>query len=287
MIYSPESARAYRADWCDFCRWLDDTFGEAYPLEAVPDDVLAYLIARRGKVAANTLERRLCAINHFFGIAGLKSPAESSRVRTLMRLIKAEDGTAKTPKHALCYADACIIASCLPDTLVGVRDKAIVLVGWGGAFRRSELAAMRCEHLEFTREGLIVTLPRSKGDRFGAAVRVHIPRMDDGRPDPVAALADWLCSARVKKDAVFRDILKDGRVAMRSLHPRTISDIIKRAARRAGYREDVASHSLRRGYATDIGRKYDLATLMTATRHKSSSVAVAYIDPARRDTLSP
>lgn len=277
MIYSDNSRRSYASDWRDFCRWLTSYYGEAYPLESTPIDIVDYIraLTRRG-LKPLTVERHLTAITYFFTAAGLDSPAAAAWPRQVLKAAKAKGGTLTHKKQPLLYEDVAIICAAIPDDdPAAARDRAIIALGWALAARRSELAALRVEDVTFTRDGCEVLLRRSKADRFGAGALLAVPRLSP--LDPCSVLADWLLRSRLTRGLLFG-----------GLHPRTISDIIKRRARAAGYRGDIAAHSLRRGYTTDIARAgHSLADLMAATRHKSTRVLVDYIEPLRRYKLKP
>lgn len=276
MLHSENSVAAYASDWRDFCRWLTSYYGEAYPLEATPVDIVDYIraMSKRG-LAARTVERHLTAITYFFSSASLDSPAAAAWPRQVLRAYKAKAGTCPRKKTALTYKDVCIICAAMGQEKADIRDRAIILLGWSLAARRSELASLQAEDVTFTRAGLEVLLRRSKGDQLGAGTLLAVPRLSPC--DPCAALGDWFLISGISHGFIFG-----------GLHPRTINGIIKRRARAAGYRSDISAHSLRRGYCTDIARAgYSLTDVMSATRHKSTRVLSEYVEPLTRYKLKP
>ena len=178
----------------------------------------------------------------------------------------------------------------IPDDLAGLRDRAMLLVGFAGALRRAELAAIRVEHLEATERGLRLTLPRSKGDRTGSGVTVAIPY---GATElcPVRALRRWQEAANITGGAVFRRIwvpptrhqLGEGPspvVGIRAIDAGTVARIIKTRAAKAGFDPDeIGGHSLKRGaLTTGMDRGVHPTRLKQFGRHKSYAVLDEYLE---------
>jgi len=170
----------------------------------------------------------------------------------------------------------------LPANLAGLRDKAILLVGFAGAFRRSELVAIDYGDVILTDAGLVLTVRRSKTDQEGAGRDVGIPRSRKASPTcPVAALEAWLEASlgyeRNEKSPVFRSI-QHGTPGQR-LAGKAVAEIVKKAAQRVGLDPTkFAGHSLRSGFATSAARGgADLQFIMAQTGHKNTDVARRYI----------
>jgi len=137
----------------------------------------------------------------------------------------------------------------VPETISGRRDRALLLIGFGGAFRRSELVAIDIEDLEETDAGVLVHVKRSKVDQEGAGREVGILR--GTRLCPVQALQDWLRAAAIDRGPIFRPISSAGLVGLSRLTGGTVARIVKRYAEAAGLDPDCYSgHSLRAGFAT-------------------------------------
>jgi integrase len=189
-------------------------------------------------------------------------------------------GSRQEAKAAILTADLRKMVRTLPATLAGVRDAAILLIGFAGAFRRSELAALDLEDLELSPEGLILTIRKSKTDQVGAGRKLGIPR---GRKTtcPVAALQRWLAARGIAAGAVF--IALDRGHAGERLGGQAVAEIVKRAALRVGLDPArYAGHSLRSGFATSAARGgADLPAIMLQTGHKSADVARRYIQAGR------
>jgi len=175
------------------------------------------------------------------------------------------------------------MVAALPDDLGGTRDRALLLIGWAGALRRSELVAIEVGDLEWTDDGLVITIRRSKTDQEAAGRQVGIPYGTNG-PCPEAALYGWLNASGIEAAPVFRKVDRHGHIGAKKLDPSSASIIVKQAAEAAGLDpEQYSGHSLRAGLATVAamgGATPDL--IMSQTGHKSAAMVVRYI---RRGSL--
>jgi integrase len=159
-----------------------------------------------------TIKRRLAAINYTHREAGYPDSPASTRnnfiVREVLNGIRRTRGTAQHGADPLLADDVKRIAAACPDTLLGVRDRALVLCGFSGAFRRSELTRiLKVDDLTFTPQGLYIRLPRSKTDQEQAGRTVAIGRGEHEETCPVLALRAWLDAARIESGPVFRVIV--------------------------------------------------------------------------------
>jgi hypothetical protein len=196
--------RAYRAGVRAWCAWCDQ---HALPcLPARSDDVVAFLAAERGRgLSVNTIDLRRAAIHYLHFIAGcVVRTAEAHVAETMARIHReAANGGDRPAKNLAATTDVLReILLPIPDDPPGLRDRALLLVGFAGALRRSELAAIRVEHLESRERGLRLTLPRSKGERAGKAVTVAIP-YGTTTLCPVRALGLWQEAAGISEGALF------------------------------------------------------------------------------------
>lgn len=164
-----------------------------------------------------------------------------------------------------------------PDSLIGNRDWALLLLGFAGAFRRSELVALTVADLEETAQGLRVTIRKSKTDQQGAGQTLAILRGDVHCP--VQALQAWLQAAEISEGYLFRPIGKGGRISPNSLSTKSVAQIVKAHAGRAGLKEaDYAGHSLRAGFLTSAAENgANLFKLMEVSRHKSVETVRGYV----------
>ena len=174
--------------------------------------------------------------------------------------------------------------------LAGLRDRALLLVGFAGALRRAELAAIRVEHLAPCERGLRLTLPHSKGDRTGGGVTVAIPY---GTTElcPVRALRRWQDAAEITEGAVFRRIWtpprgRDGRntplprVGRAAIDAGTVARIVQARAAAAGFDPTaLGGHSLKRGaLSTGMDRGVHPTRLKQLGRHRSYAVLDVYLE---------
>src|SRR4051812_9354883 len=157
---------AYKLQWDLFCEWCAQ-FG-LEPLPATPAVVALYITARAkaGRRPA-TIGLALVAISDRHRDAGYESPRKSELARKAFKGIRRKLGTASKQKAPLLNTQLRDVVSKLPSTLAGARDRALLCVGFAGAFRRSELAMLEVSDLEFTPEGLAVTVRRSKTNQEG------------------------------------------------------------------------------------------------------------------------
>jgi integrase len=155
----------------------------------------------------------------------------------------------------------------------------LILVGYAGAFRRSELAAIDFAHLAFTQDGLVIDLRRSKTDQEAAGRKVGIPFGKEVATCPVRALRRWLTESGITSGAVFRGVSRHGRISRRGLHKDCVGWILKRAASRAGLKpEPLGGHSLRAGCVTQAAMNgVSERDIMRQTGHKSAEMLARYI----------
>ena len=286
---APSTLRAYRSDWRDFENWCAGRGAVALP--ATPDTVALYLAARAESHRPATLGRRLTSITKKHETVGYATPATVKHlaVGETLKGIRRVHGTAQVGKAPLVTADIQKIVAHTTERLLELRDRALTLVGYCGALRRSEIAALWMTGLQRPDEGMVLTLRRSKTDQEGRGRQVAIPR--GAHPDtcPVRALERWIQAAGIQEGAVFRAVDRHGNVRPGPLHPNSVGEILKRAVVRAGYEpEDYAGHSLRAGFCTQAARNRATAfDIMRQTGHKSVAIVSRYIREAELFLDSP
>ena len=166
--------------------------------------------------------------------------------------------------------------------MIGTRDRALLLVGFAGAFRRSEIVALNVEDIAFSTDGATVTLRRSKTDQDGAGRKVGIPYGSNPATCPVRALQAWLAASGITEGPLFRWIRKAGRMQHGRLSGSAVAEIVKRHAGTAGLdTSKYAGHSLRAGLVTAaaIAGSSDRA-IMKQSGHRSSAMVQRYIRDA-------
>lgn len=271
--------RAYAADWADFRNWCEGHRLAALP--AVPETVALYLTDRTATLKTSSLARRLTTINRAHEAAGHRSPAtmQNAVVSEVWKGIRRKKGIAEEGKKPLLTLDLKRLLGQLPDDLQGARDRALLLAGFAGGFRRSELAGLRMEDLKETPEGMVAMLRKSKTDQEGQGRPVALPYGSDPLTCPVRALKRWLEMAGIGSGPLFRGIDQFGLVSDRALCPDSVAWIVKRATGRAGLNaREYAGHSLRAGLATQAAMNGagELA-IMKQTGHRSLATVRKYI----------
>lgn len=297
------TVRAYSSDARAFEAWCR---GYGFrPLPASPEAVAAFLVAEaEAGHSTSTIGRRCAAIRYAHKLAKVDDPTADEAVRAAMKGIRRRVGVAPSRKAA---ATAEIVAAMLmriPDTLAGKRDRALLALGFAGAFRRSELVALDVADLSEHADGLRVTVRRSKTDQEGAGIEKAIPHGRFIRP--VALVRDWLDAAGISEGPLFRPVSRSGRVRGLSLtgeqkgpadkltadtvtgatvaaSPRlttqAVADIVKRHAEAAGLDPAIfGAHSLRAGFITTAAeRGADMARIMDVSGHRDPRTVVGYI----------
>lgn len=275
--------RAYASAWREFEAFCA---GRGWPaLPAPADAVIAWLAALADAGArASTIGVKLAAIR-FAHQSQATDPTALPAVRLVWQGIRRTIGTAQRQKAPVTLDDLRAMARACGDDLRGKRDRALLLVGWAGAFRRSELVGLDVEDLRIN--GVLrVTLRRSKTDQEGAGSVKVIPAIG-GDLCPVAALRAWLDAASIASGAVFRSVDRWGHVRASRLSDRDVARIVKRLAERAGLDpRQFAGHSLRAGFVTTAAKVgVPEWQIQEVTGHRSSDVLRRYIRDAGRGQI--
>jgi len=219
------------------------------------------------------------AISQAHKLSGHETPTSSAIVRETLKGIRRHIGTATTQKKPLVVEHIRRICDCLGDHLADVRDRALLLIGFAGAFRRSELVALRVEDITEVPEGLKILIRRSKTDQEGAGRTVGIPFGSDPAICPVRSLRAWLTASEITTGPIFRGVNRHGHVSDRGLSGRSVARIIKKLVEQAGYDPSrFSGHSLRAGLATAAAAagKSERA-IMATTGHRSVNTVRRYI----------
>lgn len=242
--------RGYASDWKQFVRWCA---AQTPPLESMPATAATVALFLRDVADAGrrtaTVEHMLAAIRNMHRRANQDSWFKAPVILEMIKTIQREQGSMPHRKIAIGVHPLRKMIDACGNDLRGVRDRALLLVGWAGAFRRSELASMRVEHLKFGDEGLTIVLPRSKGDQSGHGITKHIERASKPEWCAIASLRAWLDMAGINSGHVFRDV-RWNRIG-KPISGQLVGITVKRCAARVGMQvEDLSGHSLRAGFAT-------------------------------------
>jgi site-specific recombinase XerD len=287
---APNTVRAYRSDLRDFEEWCGDRGASALP--ATPMTIAWYCTAlAEAGARASTIQRRLAAISLAHLVRGhVPSPTADLLVRTTVAGIRREIGTEPTQKAALVTAELRRLLAATPaDTLAGRRDRALLLLGFAGGLRRSELVALDVEDVRETVDGLSLRLRRGATDQGREGDEVGIPFGQHRDTCPVHALRDWCRTAGITTGALFRGVNRHGRLASERLSDGSVARIVQRAALRAGLDpSQYAGHSLRSGLAATAARcDAPEREIMRQGRWKSVAIARRYIRAGRLVAENP
>lgn len=278
---SDNTLKSYAADWNDFTDWCEAN--KLCPLPCKPEDIVNYINDLADNAKANTVSRRVTAIseNHIAGGYQENNPAKHVMVHNAMQAIRREKGTFQHGKAPILMETLPLLADMLSGSdLVTLRDKALLFLGFAGAFRRSELVAVQIEDLTFTTQGMVVFIPQSKGDQLGAGSEIAIPYAPQKEICAVRAVRNWMEAAGITSGPLFRGFKRNLQPRNTQLNDKAVAEIVKKYMARLGLDpSDFAGHSLRRGFATSAAQ-HDLNTLeiMRQTRHKSEKMVHRYIE---------
>ena len=241
--------------------------------------MIAGYIAELAKThAVSTIARKLAAIGKTHRARGMIDPTKSELVRTTMRGIRRKNGTAQVEAKPLLRDDLFSVLETMGARPKDLRDRALLLIGFAGAFRRSELVGLNAEDIAFVRHGMIITLRRSKTDQEGTGRKIGIP-FGRTRHCPVKALESWLELSAIDSGPIFRVMDKHGHLQPKQLSGEAVSIVLKARLRQA--RIDPAGysgHSLRAGFATSAAMaEASMLKIRRQTGHANDAMLARYI----------
>ena len=271
--------RAYRNDWRQFEAWCGRVRLASLPAEP---DTVAMFVAQQADSGLNpsTLTRRLAAIRLVHLGAGHTSPHNALKVTEVMRGIRRNWGQPPQKKAAAVDEDIKRMADAVePETAKGLRDRALLLFGFAGAFRRSELVGLNTWDLESRDEGMKVTIAQSKTDQEAQGQTIAILKQTGSSYCPITALNDWMTVSGIERGALFRRMFRGDKVGEQRLTAQSVALVIKDLAYRVGLNPaDYAGHSLRSGFLTSAARnRASIFKMADQSRHKSLEVLRAYV----------
>ena len=277
---APRTLRAYDGDWRRFTAWCAARGHTPYP--AAPDTTALYLteLAHEGK-KLSTVRRARASIAVAHRARGTLDdcPTRHPLVRELMRgLARAK---AEPPERAPAIAPEHLAAmlATLPTNLRGLRDRALLALGFAGAFRRSALVALRVDDLTFVPAGLEVRVRVDKSDPTREGRVLPVAYAAEPQRCAVRAVRAWIDAADLRAGPLFRAVSRRGGVGQRSVSDRAVDRLVKRTARDAGIELAVSAHSLRAGFITSaVRQKHPIERIRVVSGHKEGSRAFeAYI----------
>jgi integrase len=272
--------RAYKSDWAHFAGWCAMAGLQALPAD--PATLALYLTAHAGGLKVSTLQRRLASISQAHKAEGLASPVGTPAVKAVWGGIARAHGGPPVRKTPLVVEAMRACLDQLDDTVRGRRDRALLLLAWGGALRRSEVVGLRCGDVQAEDRGLIITVRKSKTDQLAAGRQIGIPYGRTPAYCPVRAYHQVINRSRTASSPLFVAIRPDGRPTGVPLSDKHVARLVKRVADAAGLAGDYSGHSLRAGFATAAAAAgASERSIMAQTGHKSLIIARGYIRPAQ------
>jgi site-specific recombinase XerD len=271
--------RAYENDWAQFEAWCQTV--ALGPLPAEPDTVAMFVASQAANgLSPSTITRRLAAIRLVHLGANHPSPHNTIQVMEVMRGIRREWAKPPEKKAPAIDEEIKLMADAVESgTAKGLRDRALLLFGFAGAFRRSELVGLDTWNLEERDEGLKVTIEQSKTDQEAQGQVIAILRQPDSPYCPVQALKDWLTVAEIERGALFRRMYRSDKVGKNRLSAQSVAMVIKDYAHKAGLDSSrYSGHSLRSGFLTSAARnRASIFKMADQSRHRSLDVLRQYV----------
>ena len=280
---APATRKAYAADRRDFAAFAAKQ--DASSLPAAPALVALYATTLAGTKTVATIRRRMVAIAQAHKNAQQENPVAHPQVQAILQGIARTKGVAQRKKEALTVdrlRDALLTLT--GDSLKARRDRALLLLAFACAARRSEVAALDVADLRFDRRGLIVTLRRSKTDQTGQGREIGVPYVVHEGLCAVRALRAWLDAAAIAEGPVFRTFSLGGELTPNRIDPKDVARLVKRVVAKAGIVGDFAAHSLRAGFITTAAATKGVseADIQRVSGHRSVAILRGYV---RRATV--
>ena len=284
------TVRAYTADWGHFSRWC--AARNLAPMPASPALVGDYLSDLGEGYARSTLRRKVAAIARANQHASHRLDTGHPSIRDVLRGIGRMHGLLPKRAQALATEEVQRLVAVCEDGLAGLRDRALLLVAFAGALRRSELCAIEVEHITWRPRSMELLLPRSKTDAEGDGARIGIPRGKAEATCPLRALRAWLDATGIERGPVFRAVTRHGTPRAAALSGKAVRLIVLKRAALAGIEgsrlEPISPHGLRAGFVTSAYRaQVPDEEIMGHSRHKSLATMPTYVRRSRVSHASP
>ena len=281
---------AYESDWNDFCDWCRYHHQKSYP--AQPETIVNYINDLADYAKASTIRRRISAISENYNASGdhVENPCRAWIVKEALIGLTRLKGTVQKGKTPIYWEEIEEMIHRMDLTsLQALRDRAVLLLGFMGAFRRSELAGLDVEDIKKYPQGIVVTIRHSKTDQTSAGQQIGIPYLSHSSMDCIHALQEWLTAAGITSGPLFRSFLKNGKASSRRLSDKSINLIVKKYAASIGLNPEMyGAHSLRHGFATYAALQgVEERLIMKQTRHRSVEMVRRYINEADLFTNNP
>jgi len=287
---APSTLKAYATDLANYTAWCNANALEAMP--ATPQVVGAYLAAAGEGYAAPTLRRRVAAIARACGVTGHPLDTKHPAIRETLRGIARKHGSRSRRSAALTTTEIRRLCRACGLEFAGVRDRALLLLAFAGALRRSELVALDVAHVSWTDDCMKILIERSKTDERGEGAELVITRGRAEETCPVSALRSWLEQAGFTVGPLFRRISRGGALGPNRLSADAVRQILLKRAGQAGIKgtlaEPISPHGLRAGFVTTAYRNgVPDEEIMGHTRHRSLATMRTYVRRSKLSQVSP
>ena len=276
--------RAYKSDFIDFGAFCAKHGFKSLPSE--PKIVSLYITHLSQNSKISTLRRRLVSISMVHRLKGHYLDTKHPIIVENLMGIKRVKGSIQKGKKPLLINHLKSIINVIDeqkfDEIKKLRDKSIILIGFGGGFRRSELISIDHEDLEFVPEGLKITIKRSKTDQFGEGMIKGLPYFKNETYCPVNSLKKWIKISKIESGPIFRRFSKGSAITEKRLTDQTVVLLMKKYLNLAGIEnKNFSGHSLRSGFATVTAESgADERSIMAMTGHKTTQMVRRYIREA-------
>tara|TARA_E500000178_G_scaffold354366_1_gene423074 strand:- start:1777 stop:2736 length:960 start_codon:yes stop_codon:yes gene_type:complete len=283
---STNTSRAYKSDFKDFVIFCNEI--NKNPIKPDVKDVSFYLTKlSKENLKFSTIKRRLVSIVVANRLKGYYLDTKNPIINDNLKSIKRKIGSIQIGKKPLSLDNLKrIIASIDYNAKIHknkkLRDRAVILVGFAGGFRRSELVNLDYQDIEFVNEGIKIIIKKSKTDQYGEGFVKAIPYFANSKFCPVLSIKNWLNESLIKKNSIFRKISKSGKILQTRLTDQSVALILKFHMLNAKLSpENYSGHSLRSGFATATANSgADERNIMAMTGHKSTQMVRRYIKEA-------
>ena len=276
--------RAYKSDFKDFGAFCAKHGFNSIPTE--PKVVSLYLTHLSANSKMSTLRRRLVSIGVVHKLKGHYLDTKHPIIIENLMGIKRKKGSIQTGKKPILINHLKHIINVIDEQKIEkikkLRNRTLILVGFGGGFRRTELISIDYEDLDFAEEGVKITLRKSKTDQFGEGLVKGLPYFTNDKYCPVTSLKNWIYLSKIKTGPIFRRFAKGSILTGHRLTDQTVALLIKDCLRLAGIEnKSFSGHSLRSGFATVAAESgADERSIMAMTGHKTTQMVRRYIRDA-------
>ena len=279
------TVRAYKSDFYHFGLFCTQKGFKSLPTEPkIVSLYLTYLSTKDAKMS--TLKRRLVSIGVIHKLKGHYLDTKHPTIIENIMGIKRRKGSIQRSKKPLLINDLKEIINAIDEQknkeIKKIRDRSIILIGFSGGFRRSEIVSLDYDDLDFVPEGLKITLRRSKTDQFGEGSLKGLPYFDNQQYCPVASIQKWLNISKINSGPLFRRFSKGSKLSENRLTDQTVALLVKEYLQIAGIdSKNYSGHSLRSGFATSAAESgAEERSIMAMTGHKSTEMVRRYIKEA-------